>query len=461
MTPSEIAECRSDLGAFTRRMFEARHGREFKRNTHQDAIFDALESVVVGYCPNIIFNVPPRSGKTESAVINFIAWCMGNWPDSEFIHASYSKRLAAQNTYAVRAVMQSEDYREVFPWTALMSDSRAKDEFSTEQGGVVYASGAEGTITGYGAGKKRDGFGGAIIIDDPHKAGEATSDVMRAKVIDWYQTTMESRKNHPTTPIIVIMQRLHEDDLSGFLLAGGSGEKWSHLCTPAIDEDGLSFWEDQFPLEDLRRREAANPYVFAGQFMQRPAPKGGGMFPVALFDVQEHKPNNIVASMRYWDKAGTADGGAFTAGALMHRLEDGRFCISDMQRAQLSALERERLIKQTAKIDGTSVRIGIEQEPGSGGKESAEATIRMLAGWSVHADRPTGDKVTRAEPYAAQVQGGNIIICRGEWNMAFLREHESFPNGKFKDQVDAASAAFAGLCKPEPKTTVTPVLGLY
>ena len=435
----------ADLHAFTCGMFPARRGGEFKPNWHQQVICSALERVAMGRCNRLIINVPPRSGKTEIAVVNFMAWCMGLWPDSEFIHASYSKRLATANTYAVRALMQTEEYRAVFPWTALQEDSRAKDEFRTAQGGVVYATGSDGTITGYGAGKMRNGFGGAILIDDPHKAGEATSPVMRANVIDWFQTTMETRKNKPDTPIVVIMQRLHEDDLSGFLLSGGNGEDWDNIVIPAINEDGDSFWPEQFPLDDLKRREAANPYVFAGQFMQIPAPKGGGMFPIDRFQIVDHAPmqKEIAQSLRYWDKAGTAGGGAFTAGVLMHKLRDGRFCVSDVRRGQWGALDREKTIRQTAEIDGPLVRIEIEQEPGSGGKESAEATIRMLAGFNVKADRPTGDKETRAEPYAAQVQGGNVILVRGEWNRAFMDEHEMFPNGKYKDQVDAAAAAFA------------------
>lgn len=428
-------------------MFHCRKGSEFKVNWHQERVAGALERVVLGRSKRLIINIPPRSGKTELAVINWMAWCMGLWPDSEFIHSSYSKRLATANTYAVRALMQAEDYRAVFPWTALQDDSRAKDEFRTGQGGIVYATGAEGTITGYGAGKMRDGFGGAILIDDPHKAGEASSPVMRQSVIDWFQTTMENRKNKPETPIVLIMQRLHEDDLSGFLLGGGNGEQWDHVCIPAIDDDGKSFWPDQFPVKDLKRIEAANAYVFAGQYLQRPAPKGGGMFPVDRFQIVDHMPTTeqIAESVRYWDKAGTAGGGAFTAGALMHRLKDGRFCVSDVQRGQWGALDRETRIKQTAEVDGKRIRVAIEQEPGSGGKESAEATIRNLAGWSVKADRPTGDKALRAEPYATQVQGGNVMLVNGPWVRAFLQEHEMFPNGKFKDQVDAAGAAFAAL----------------
>ena len=244
MTPSEIATYRTDLLEFSKCMFRARKHADFKDNFHQHQICSALEKVVIGKIKRLIINVPPRAGKTELAVVNFISWCMGNFPDSEFIHASYSKRLATNNTYQARAIMQHEVYGEIFGSIGLSRDSTAKDEFRTDTGGIVYATGSDGTITGYGAGKMRKTFGGAIIIDDPHKAGEANSDVMRQNVIDWFSTTLESRKNSPDTPIILIMQRLHENDLSGFLLNGGNGERWDHLNIPAATPDmQKSFWE--------------------------------------------------------------------------------------------------------------------------------------------------------------------------------------------------------------------------
>ena len=170
------------------------------------------------------------------------------------------------------------------------------------------------------------------------------------------------------------------------------------------------------------------------------------MFPIEKFQVVpalDHR--EIKRSVRYWDKAGTADGGAYTAGVLMHLLHDGRCVIGDMRRGQWSALEREKVIKSTAEMDKRAFPrhvIWVEQEPGSSGKESAEATIRMLAGWKVRADRVTGNKQDRAQPYAAQVQAGNVLLLAGEWNRAFLDEQETFPAGKYKDQVDAAAGAF-------------------
>jgi predicted phage terminase large subunit-like protein len=151
-------------------------------------------------------------------------------------------------------------------------------------------------------------------------------------------------------------------------------------------------------------------------------------------------------SVRYWDKAGTDGGGAYTAGVLMTRHTSGVCYVVDVVRGQWSAGEREKVIKQTAEADGKSVAVWVEQEPGSGGKESAQNTILNLMGWNVHAEPVTGDKVTRARPFSAQAEAGNVRIVRDSpsrrWNAAFLDELGVFPVGKYKDQVDAASGAF-------------------
>ena len=261
LTISEIVSCKTDLLEFTKTSFVARTGSEFIENYHHARICRALEKVVIGDTKRLVINMPPRYSKTEIAVVNFIAWAIGIFPDAEFIHASYSKRLATNNTWKAKAVVESEIYQEIFGNINLRDDSKAKDEWKTTRGGVVYATGAEGTITGYGAGKMRKNFGGAIIIDDPHKASEANSEVRRQNVIDWFTTTMESRTNSPDTPIIVIMQRLHEKDLAGFLLSGGNGEKWDSLIIPAINDKEEPLWEYKHSLIELERMRRSNPYV--------------------------------------------------------------------------------------------------------------------------------------------------------------------------------------------------------
>ena len=180
----------TDLYYFSRFMFHETRGYKWQKSEHHAAIFRALLDVYNGKTKRLIINCPPRYSKTELAVINFVAWTLGRHPDCEFIHASYSARLAAKNSWHVRDMVQHPEYRKIFPMVELRDDSKAKDEWRTTQGGCMYAVGAGGSITGYGAGKVRAGFGGSIIVDDIHKADEATSDVMRQNIIDWFQNTL-------------------------------------------------------------------------------------------------------------------------------------------------------------------------------------------------------------------------------------------------------------------------------
>lgn len=451
LTPDEIATLRTDLLAFTCHMHQARKGSAFKRNHHQDEIATALERVVIGKTKRLIINVPPRSGKTELAVKNFIAWCMGNFPDCEFIHASYSKRLATTNTWETRAIMQHEAFAEIFGPVQFRQDSNAKDEFRTATGGIVYSTGADGTITGYGAGKMRDTFGGAIVIDDPHKAGEATSDTMRENVIDWFSTTMESRLNTRDTPIIVIMQRLHERDLSGWLLDGGNGEEWEHLNIPAVDADDLSFWPDQFSRDDLRRMEAANAYVYAGQYMQRPAPIGGGLFKDEWWRTYVEPPR-IVWRAIYVDTAQkTKEANDYTVLQCWGRSEDGQAVLLDQLRGKWEApdlLTQARAFWNKHKAmtgRGTLRKMEVED------KVSGTGLIQTLKreGIPVIALQRNIDKVTRAMDAAPMIESGNVLIPRdAPWLSSYLAEFTQFPNAAHDDQVDPTIDAICDILGP-------------
>jgi len=437
MNPSDVAENRTDLITFANTMFHARKGANLKRNWHQDVICKALEKVVIGDTKRLIINVPPRSGKTELAVINFMGWCMGNFPDSEFIHASYSKRLATANAYATRAIMQHETYQEIFPDVQLSTDSRAKDEFRTSSGGIVYATGSEGTITGYGAGKMREHFGGAIIIDDPHKAGEANSDTMRQNVLDWFVTTMESRKNSPDTPIIVIMQRLHEDDLSGFLLDGGNGEEWEHIVIPALDENDETFWPGQFKTDDLHRIRATNSYVFSGQMMQTPSPTGGGLFKSDWWGMYLDEPH-FDYRMIYADTAmKTGEENDYSVFQCWG-MSDGKIYLVDQIRGKWEApqlLQSARAFwnKHFAMRNGNLRYMKIED------KASGTGLIQQLkqSGTPVHAIQRNRDKTTRAYDAAPMIEAGKVFLPQNAaFTKDYIYEFEVFPNGRNDDQVD-------------------------
>ena len=453
MTPAQIADCMTDLLMFSQVVFRARKGADLKHNWHQAAICNALERVVIGKTTRLIINIPPRSGKTELAVINFISWCMGNFPDSEFIHASYSKRLATANAYAVRAIMQSEKYKAIFPSTELAGDSKAKDEFRTEQGGIVYATGADGTITGYGAGKMRETFGGAIVIDDPHKAGEANSATMRQNVLDWFATTMESRKNNPKTPIIVIMQRLHENDLTGWLLGGGNGERWEHLNIPAETASGESFWPEQFPLENLARLKAANSYVYAGQYLQQPAPAGGGIFKDQWIKHWQVLPD-FEYRMIYADTAlKTGQENDFSVFQHWGKGKDGKIYLLDMVRGkwespQLLATAKAFWDKCKSSHAGAMRKMKIEN------KASGIGLVQQLkqAGIPVEGIERNRDKVIRAHDAAPQVEVGNVFLPdRHEHLSDMLNELMLFPNSTHDDTVDPLMDAVEDMLNGKPK----------
>lgn len=365
-----------DLYFFARWMFLQRKGYKWRRAPHHKVICDALMRVFRGECSRLIINVPPRYSKTELAVVNFIGWALGKVPDAEFIHVSYAAALVINNSIAVRSLVQHEAYAEVFPDCRMASDAKA--HWTTTDGGVMYATGAGGTITGFGAGKYREGFGGAIIIDDPHKPDEARSDVIRQGVLDWFQNTLESRKNAPHTPIILIMQRLHEKDLAGWLLDGGNGEKWEHVCLPAEQEDGTALWPEKHTWDDLQRMKAAAPYTYAGQYGQRPAPPEGNIFKPDAIEVVDAVPAGT-RFVRGWDFAATAPGPGrspdWTVGGKLGVTPNGRWIIADITRLQGGPHDVEAALKNTAGRDGVAVRISIPQDPGQAGKSQDRKSV--------------------------------------------------------------------------------------
>lgn len=318
-------------------------------------------------------------------------------------------------------------------------------------------------------------YANSILVhncDDAHKIEEVESDQVRNGVLEWWDQTMNTRLNNPKKSArVIIMQRLHEDDLVGHLLASNQG--YTHLCLPMEYEGEKYFtevnWTNPFSgvkgkYSDPRTQEGEllfpkrygaketqglkdelMDYGYASKYQQKPVPKGGAMFSRNWFRIEGDSPIEIKKCIRYWDKAGTAGGGAYTVGVRMVLTLNGRVFIEDVVRAQLADLEREELIRQTAGIDRMqrpNTEIWLEQEPGSGGKDAAAASIRNLAGFLVYTERPTGDKMARASPLASYAKAGNVFLISSEWNEAFLREFEFFPRGKYKDQVDASSGAF-------------------
>lgn len=307
-------ECRQSLLFFTRYFYKKRHGRKFEVNAHHEIICAALEKVLQGEITKLIINIAPRYSKTELAVKNLIAHGLALNPGAKFIHLTYAAKLALDNSEEARDIVQDPTYQYLFP-IDIKKDSKAKDKWYTSDNGGVYAAAAAGQVTGFGAGKvddpeaeeqariaqelrqeeelkgeigefaravdefKQKGlFGGAIIIDDPIKPEDAYSDLKREKINDRFETTIRNRVNSRNTPIIVIQQRVHERDLSGYLMDIEPGE-WTVIRLPCLREDGTALWPLKHTAEELLNMKRINQYVFEAQYQQDPKPiQRGGEF---------------------------------------------------------------------------------------------------------------------------------------------------------------------------------------
>ena len=447
----------------------------FQHNWHIDYLCKELELVanrVANKEPkeyDLIINVPPGSTKTITCSIMFPAWCWTKWPWMRFITAGYSGALSLESAEYCRDLIRHPEFSKIYPDITIKEDKDTKSNFKVVQkfpgppgqpprmviGGSRYSTSVGGTLTGF--------HGDILIVDDPLNPAQAVSDLELATTNRWCEQTLSTRKTDKAiTPTIFIMQRLHQDDPSGHILAKQK-ENIRHISLPGEcrhykeqvkPPELISNYVDdlldpnRLTWSVLKDMEAdLGQYGYAGQIGQDPTPPGGGMFKVSNFSIvtQSPVPNQILKTVRYWDKAGSEGKGAYTVGVKTGLLIGGKWIILDVVRGKWGSDQREKMIRQTAIADGTQTVIWIEQEPGSGGKESAEGTIRNLAGFTVYAERPTGDKVFRADPYSVQVNNGNFQILYGKWNHDFIEEHRFFPYSTYKDQVDAAGGAFSKL----------------
>jgi predicted phage terminase large subunit-like protein len=431
-------------------------------------IAEHLDAVVRGETGRLMIFAPPQHGKSELASVRLPAFWLGKHPEDPVILASYGASLAESKSRQARQVVEGPEYRRLFPGIATRRDSRAVDHWHLDghRGGMLVV-GVGGPITGHGA--------LLGVIDDPFENWEqAQSETIREKIWDWWRTTFRTRIWEGGA-IVLIMTRWHEDDLAGRLLAEQAGA-WRVLRLPALAETqaerdatderlglpsgqsdplgrepGEPLCPERFSLgslQDLQRDVGSMGW--AGQYQGTPRAPEGNRFKRAWFPIVEAGPA-AGERVRYWDKAGTDGAGAFTVGLLMARGPDHLYYVADVVRGQWSAGPRDEVMRQTAQLDrtryGGRVAIWVEQEPGSGGKESAEASIRLLAGFPVYAERVTDPKEVRAEPFAAQAEAGNVRLVRGPWNGPYIEEMISFPAGTYRDQVDATSGAFNKLVK--------------
>jgi predicted phage terminase large subunit-like protein len=465
--------CRGSYKDFFREFWGTVTRTPLEWNWHLDVLCDEMQELaerVFRREPrdhDTVFNVPPGTSKSSGTSILFPPWVWTRMPEAQFICGSYSDPLALELSNKCRDVVKSDKYRVVFPEVVLRSDQDTKSFFKNTAGGYRYALGAGGSCTGF--------HGHFILIDDPIDPKQARSDAVIASANHWIKHELRQRKTDKLrTVTVLIMQRLHQDDPSAQKLRE---KRVRHFRIPAelsykvhppeLERhyvDGLMD-PNRMPrdyLEEERSPTGLGEYGYAGQYGQDPVPAGGGMFKTSQIR-RGRAPADWAARVRFWDKAATSGGGAFTAGVLGGLDRDGRVWILDVVRRQVDPFVRERTILATARRDGHEVRIGQELEGGSGGKDSAEGTVRRLRGYRVQSLPSRGDKAVRADEFASQVNGGNVWMpehmwegdpATGAWTgwaADYVEELRHFPHSTFMDQVDASSGMLKILVRPKKR----------
>lgn len=410
---------------------------KYKRPAHIKLFEDIGEKMTFEKNQRYIIEIPPRHGKSVLFSVLLPAFYIVNHPDRKVLLASYSYNLAGEFAFKVRTLLKNN----------MLSDLVIEkiDNYETKEGGGLFSAGVGGSITGKGA--------SLLILDDPFKnLEEAKSKHIRSKVYEWFNSTFYTRAE-PDANIIIIQTRWHTEDLTGRLLSDSSD--WNEIKLPAIAEEndilgrtiGEALWQDRFPIEKLLEiKKSIGSYLFSALYQQNPLSEEGSMFKREWFEIVDQAPADLTR-VRYWDLAATEEKASgdpdWTAGCLLGK-KNGIFYICDMQHVRNTPLQVERLVKQTAVVDGIGTRIYIEKEPGAGSKSLINYFKRqVLEGFTVYEDEKRSSKEVRAVPFSAAAEAGNVKLVKGHWNKDFLDEIELFPQGDHDDQVDAASGAFA------------------
>jgi predicted phage terminase large subunit-like protein len=453
--------CRSFAGFVKEAWHVIEPGTPLKWNWHMDAICQHLEAVSLGrLAPWGIINVPPGSSKSTLASVMWQAWEWGplGRRHLRYVSTSFELENVKRDTRKTRDLINSEWFRMLWPEVELVRTgelSFANSDTGSREG-VPFAS-----LTG-----KR---GDRVTIDDPHSLEGTESEVERNKTIRLFMEGGLNRTNDAmTSAMIIIMQRLHENDLTGAVLARQLG--FWHLMIPMEFEPSRRCstpinWTDprsydgelmdpvRFPKEAADRQKRTGDYAWAGQYQQRPAPREGGLFKVPEdWALPRSLGGRIVDScpaganlVSGWDAAGSKrKTSPYTVRVKMARL-GGDYFIVHVERRRTDPTELDRMVVEVVTDDGYGVFQSLPQDPGQAGKSQKWQWAERLAGYEFEITPETGKKETRAEPFAAQWGAGRVFLVRGPWNEAYIEELRNFPAGTYKDQVDATSRAFGRL----------------
>ncbi len=461
--------CEQSQIEFTKIFFEVREGAPFRIGPHHKVIARVLDEVFAGKITRLLINIPPGYTKTQMCVIDFMARGLAINPKAKFIHTSYAESLVGDNSLAVKDTVQSKAFQSLWD-VSLRADAKAKGLWKTKQGGGILARSSGGPITGFRAGHMEPGFTGALIIDDPHKPDDAERVLARSKVNRRWDTTFKSRLAREDIPVIVIMQRLHKDDFSGYLLGGGSGDIWDHLCLPVLIDPKVTprkyshgsamdhdlpegpLWPDKHSRDDIEKLKR-DGFTFAAQYMQKPDVRGGSTFKSKWF-----KPYAVLPDLEYRkifvdtaQKTGQEHDysvfqcwGKEHAGPNVYLIDQvrGRWEEPDLIKVARSFWAKHQ-------TQGPDVRLGRLRAMAIEDKVSGTALIQHLRrdGIPVEAVQRTRDKITRARNATPSLACGYVHVPKFEpWYGDYEAELLSFPKGDHDDQIDPTIDAITQMC---------------
>jgi predicted phage terminase large subunit-like protein len=401
-----------------------------------------------------IINMPPRYSKTQ-LIAYYVQWCFLKNPAARFIYATYSGKLSLKTSREIKKSLMTVHGRK----SSFSKDSA--ELWETEAMGGFLATTMLGQVTGFGAGDiYASPYSGDVILDDPMKPADSFYETKRTTIIENFSQTFWSRRNNQDkVPIIVIQQRIHVDDLSGWLKRD-SKYKYTSYTLKALDENGESSFPERVSKENLLELKEASIYTFMAQQQQDPQLSTGGAFNVekieimSLNEFREERELFCNYWVRSWDLAGISkdkkihEKHDWTRGVLM--TTDGhRVYIVDLKSHRGAVGLNDVLITETALKDSYNVAVTIPEDPGSAGQHYVDylQNLPQLNGISLIPLRPSQNKSLRAAPFASYVNTGRVVIVSDEedeqkWNYEMLDEMRSFPMGNHDDIIDSCSDAF-------------------
>jgi predicted phage terminase large subunit-like protein len=451
LSPAEYRTLtRHDFYTFMHRAFRELNPRvPFFHNWHIELVAAKLHACFEGEITRLIINVPPRSLKSHAAAVSFPAYVLGHNPSAPIICASYGQDLANKHSMDCRTLMASEWYRAIFP-TRLSPQKQSVQEFLTTQNGFRLATSVGGVLTGRGA--------DFIIIDDPLKPDEALSETQRGAVNEWFDHTLYSRLNDKRTGcIVIIMQRLHEDDLVGHVL---EQEDWDLVRLPAIAEEdenhiivspyrtctvrrrmGEALHPDREPLEVLEHlRRTLGEYNFAGQYQQQPAPLGGGLVKTEWFKayVPGEEPAKFDRIVQSWDTANKSTELSDFSVCTTWGQKNKKLYLLHVLRRRMDYPDLKRAVgEQAERFSPTNILI----EDKASGTQLIQELIRDGV-YGVTRYEPTMEKIMRLHSVTNTIENGFVYLpTEADWLATYLHELTTFPSGKHDDQADSTSQA--------------------